>query len=212
MPTITPPEKRKLAFRKRIRLNKLEAQALEDFLILVEAKALAGTLVHQKFRESPEVVAMGIRFLGAGVYKAAFALPTKRYVVKIPTDTDAIRGGCKRARAAITTEPQVYTSAPEDVRVYLARSRMARPWASLQEYIGKTEAAAMKEPYSETWSPTTRLEAVGNAREARSMGQSIGLADLHAWNIAIRPNGTAAIIDYAELGALRTLRSRSPKR
>lgn len=196
MPTVVLPENRKLAFRKRIRLNKQEAAALEAFLDEYEEGMRSGRIGDCK-TEFNYPSTPGVTYLGSGVDKTAYALPGKRYVVKVPRNSGWGRGAFMTAdwmeyvQTRLLSEVRIYNRTPEESRHVLAQVRQERAYATLQEravatvwdYRPKTQAAREK-----MWA---------SKEEAESIGYDLGIGDLHEQNLAVRADGTVCIIDFS---------------
>ena len=198
MPTIVSTADRKLAFRRRIRLNKAEQNAVAEFCKLIEERVKAGRLEQAKeLKGSQTVAALGIKYLGSGVFKSAFSLPGGRYVIKVPVCLDRMAKNPERfARYVaknLTPESVTYTQATPEDREILAAVRMADcGWATLQERAETTVGDFLGTEVDEE-----KCDAVREAQErVRSRGLAMGLEDLHPGNLAVRKDLSVCIIDY----------------
>ena len=198
MPTIVSTADRKLAFRRRIRLNKVEEKAVAEFCKLVEERAKAGRISEAKeLKGSQTVAALGIKYLGSGCFKSAFSLPGDRYVIKVPNCLHRMADNPERFQRFvaknITPETLTYTGATPENREILAAVRLADcGWATLQE-----RAETTVDKFLEKESDDERRSTVRRNQEAvRSRGLAMGLEDLHGQNLAVRKDLSVCIIDY----------------
>lgn len=191
MPTIVAPENRKLAFRRRVRLNKVETAALNAFLDLYERAERDG---YEQARELKDHDAFpeGMKYLGSGVDKSAFALPGGRYVVKVPSRL-ARRWDVSWVKRQITKEARIYTSAPEEVREVLAMVREERGYATIQERAKTTLWDALCN--ASTREERGRLQT--EADKCRCLAHKLRIGDLHDMNLAVRADGSVCVIDFS---------------
>jgi hypothetical protein len=190
MPTVPKAEDRKLTFRRRVRLDKQEEKALARFLVLLEEQAKAGA-APDTLKGTFKLAETGVRYLGGGCYKVAFALPGDRYVIKVPRGrnfaTDLKNAGI---------EAEMYDRASVELRPHLATTRKSpKPYATLQEMAAATVGKILDDrthPAHGTIRKQWQEFVDKMVKEFKLAGR-----DLHQENIAVRSDGSLCVIDFA---------------
>jgi hypothetical protein len=192
MPTIVADADRKLAYRRRVRLNKTETAALAAFLDWYETVEVTLGLRDAKDLKGHDKLPEGMKYLGSGVDKSAFALPGGRYVVKVPRNIRK-RQDAEWVARQITKEARIYTTASEELKSVLAMAREERGYCTVQERAKGTL-------WDVTQATADRAERSRLAQEAdkcRTLARELNIGDLHEQNIAVRADGSVCIIDYS---------------
>jgi hypothetical protein len=192
MPTIVAPQDRKLAFRRRVRLNKAETAALNAFLDLYESAEAVLGMRDAKELKGHDKLPEGVKYLGSGVDKSAFALPGGRYVVKVPARF-ARRKDADWVSRQITKEARIYTSASEELKSVLAMAREERGYCTVQERAKGT----LWEVTQAERDRDVRAKLAAGADRCRTLARELRIGDLHEMNIAVRFDGSVCIIDYS---------------